>query len=342
MIGFYLFPRFQLLDLSGPLAAFQMANAAANAAVPGALYRPIVLSRTGGAVPASAALEVSTTRFKPHLGALDTLVVVGGAGVHDAGETDVQAVRALAGSARRVTSVCTGAFLLAAAGLLDRRRATTHWRFAARLQREYPAIRVQADRIYVEDGTVWTSAGITAGIDLALALIEADHGMALSKAVARELVVPHRRAGGQSQHSEMIALEPECDRIRRVLAYAKAHLDQRLDVQYLAEEASLSLRQFNRLFQAQTGETPAKAVERLRVEAARSRVEAGIEPIEVIAASVGFTDPERMRRAFIRRFGHPPQGLRRAAYEGPADALHQTSRQARSCLTDRTNSAGRE
>jgi transcriptional regulator GlxA family with amidase domain len=329
VIGFYLFPRFQLLDLSGPLAAFQMANAAASAE----LYRPAILSRTGGAVPASVALEVSTTRFKPHVGALDILVVVGGAGVHDAGEADVQAVCALAGRSRRVTSVCTGAFLLAATGLLDRRRATTHWRLAARLQREYPAVRVQADRIYVQDGSVWTSAGISAGIDLALALIEADHGMNLSKAVARELVVPHRRAGGQSQHSEMIALEPESDRIRRVLAYAKAHLDQRLDVQDLAEEASLSLRQFNRLFQAQTGETPAKAVERLRVEAAKSRVEAGIEPIEIIATSVGFTDPERMRRAFIRRFGHPPQGLRRAAHEGAPDDLHQTTRQAQRHLT---------
>ena len=312
-IGFYVFPRFQLLDLSGPLAAFQMANGAASVAP----YRLSVLSRAGGPVPASAGVEVSTAEFSPHVGALDTLVVVGNAGARGADDADEFAVRALACPARRVASVCTGAFLLARAGLLVGRRATTHWRHAARLQRQHPAVRVEADRIHVEDGHVWTSAGITAGIDLALALIQADHGSDLSKAVARELFVSHRRAGGQSQHSEMVALEPESDRIRRVLAHARVHLDRRLEVEDLAREASLGLRQFNRLFREPTGETPAKAVERLRVEAARSRVEAGFEPIEVIAAAVGFTDPERMRRAFIRRFGHPPQTLRRAAHTMP-------------------------
>ena len=309
-IGFYVFPRFQLLDLSGPLAAFQAADGAAAAE----LYHPVVLSRAGGPVSPSVPLSVSTTVAKPRARALDTLVVVGGDGARGAEHADVLEIRALASRARRVTSVCTGALLLAAAGLLDGRCATTHWRHTARLRREYPAVRVQADQIYVQDGHVWTSAGISAGIDLALALIEADHGRDLSKAVARELVVPHRRAGGQSQHSEMMALEPDSDRIRLVLAYAKAHLDQRLNVEQLADTALLSLRQFNRLFREQTGETPAKAVERLRVEAARSRIEVGVEPIEAVAAAVGFIDPERMRRAFIRRFGHPPQSLRRAAH----------------------------
>ncbi len=309
-IGIYVFPCFQLLDLSGPLAAFQAANGAASAT----LYQPVILSRLGGPVPTSAPLVVSTTSARPRVRALDTLVVVGGDEVRGADNADVHAIRILASRARRVTSVCTGALLLAAAGLLDGRRATTHWRHTARLQREYPAVRVEADRIYVHDGNVWTSAGISAGIDLALALIEADHGTGLSKAAARELVVEHRRAGGQSQHSEIIALEPESDRIRQALAYARAHLDQRLGIEQLAEVASLSLRQFNRLFREQTGETPAKAVERLRIEAARPRVEAGIEPIEIIAATLGFTDPERMRRAFIRHFGHPPQSLRRAAH----------------------------
>ena len=308
IIGFFVFPRFQLLDLSGPLAAFQMANAA----VASALYEIIVFSSAGGAVATTAGIDISTTRIDAEFQSIDTLVVVGGSGARDVDLAELEVIRALARRATRITSVCTGAFLLAAAGLLDGRRATTHWRHAARLQRDHPRIRVEADRIHVADGSVWTSAGITAGIDLALALIQADHGIALSKAVARELVVEHRRSGGQSQHSEMIALEPESDRIARVLTYARSHLDRPLDVDHLAEQASLSLRQFNRLFRAQTGETPAKAIERLRVEAARSRVESGIDPIEVIAAAVGFTDPERMRRAFIRWYGRPPQSLRRA------------------------------
>ena len=309
-VGFYVFPRFQILDLSGPLAAFEAAGGAAGTEH----YRQVVLSRAGGPVSSSVPLAVSTTAAKPRSRTLDTLVVVGGVGTRGADAADVLAIRMLASRARRVTSVCTGALLLAAAGLLDGRRATTHWRLTTWLQREHPAVRVQADRIFVQDGNVWTSAGISAGIDLALPLIEADHGRDLSKAVARELVVPHRRAGGQSQHSEMVALEPGSDRIRLVLAYAKEHLDQRLDVEQLADTSLLSLRQFNRLFREQTGETPAKAVERLRVEAARTRIEVGVEPIEAVAAAVGFTDPERMRRAFIRRFGHPPQSLRRAAH----------------------------
>ncbi|QXZ80482.1 GlxA family transcriptional regulator [Rhizobium sp. L51/94] len=309
VIGFFVFPRFQLLDLSGPLAAFQMANAASATE----LYEMIVLSRTGDAVATTASIDISTTRVDAEAVRLDTLVVVGGSGARAADLAELDAISGLVRRARRITSVCTGAFLLAATGLLDGRRATTHWRHAARLQRDYPRIRVEADRIHVEDGPVWTSAGITAGIDLALALIQADHGIALSKAVARELVVEHRRSGGQSQHSEMIALDSESERIGRVLAYARSHLDRPLYVEHLAKQASLSLRQFNRLFRAQTGETPAKAIERLRVEAAKPRIEAGIEPVEMVATAVGFTDPERMRRAFIRRFGHPPQSLRRAA-----------------------------
>jgi transcriptional regulator GlxA family with amidase domain len=212
-----------------------------------------------------------------------------------------------------VTSVCTGAFLLAEARLLDGRRATTHWRYAANLQREFPRVKVESDRIFVKDGSVWTSAGITAGIDLALALIEEDLGIDVSRAVARELVVYHRRSGGQSQFSALLELEPESDRIRRALAFARDHLAEPLSVERLAAAAGIGPRQFSRAFRAETGETPARAIERLRTEAARLRVEAETEPIEQIAAAAGFADPERMRRAFVRRFGQPPQALRRAA-----------------------------
>ncbi len=308
-IAFYVFPDFQLLDLSGPLAAFQRLDQLA----PEQAYDLRVLSRQGGGVRSTAGITIDT--LKPGRAMVDTLIVVGGRGAHRLAEQreEREAVRRLARRANRVASVCTGAVILAAVGLLDGRRVTTHWRYAAQLQRRYPALKVEGDRIYIRDGHIWTSAGITAGIDLALAMIEQDLGLELSRAAARELVVQQRRSGDQSQFSEALALEPESDRVRMALDFARAHLHKPLPVERLAEAACLGTRQFSRLFRAETGETPARAVERLRVEAARHRVEAGHEPIERIAIMYGFNDPERMRRAFVRRFGHPPQALRRQA-----------------------------
>ena len=204
-----------------------------------------------------------------------------------------------------------GRVLLAGAGLLDGRRATTHWSRARELQAGFPAVSVEADRIYVADGPVWTSAGVTAGIDLALALIEADHGVELARRVARELVVYHRRPGGQSQFSALSQMEPESDRMRLALAFAREHLSEPLPIERLAEAVRLSPRQFGRAFHKQTGQTPAKAIERLRVEAAHLRLQDGSEPVETIARAVGFRDPERMRRAFVARYGQPPQAIRR-------------------------------
>ncbi|QND53136.1 GlxA family transcriptional regulator [Phyllobacterium sp. 628] len=303
-IGFFVFPQFQILDLTGPLAAFQVA---------GAEYVLHVISPDGGLVTSSAGLEVMT---KPAVGQhFDTLVVAGGYGARLGSHTPAlpALVKEIAERSRRIASVCTGAFLLAAAGILDGRRATTHWRRAGDLQKRFPHIAVDGDRIFVKDGSIWTSAGITAGIDLALALIEEDLGLAAARAVAQELVVYHRRPGGQSQFSAMLELEPDSDRVRRALVFAREHLHEALPVERLAEAACLSPRQFGRAFRAETGETPAKAVERLRAEAARVRIESGNEPIESIAISVGFTDPERMRRAFLRLYGQPPQALKRAA-----------------------------
>ena len=224
---------------------------------------------------------------------------------------EAAAVGRLAVHATRIASICTGAFLLAEAGLLNGRRVTTHWSRARDLQQGYPAVTVDADRIFVADGPIWTSAGISAGIDLALALIEADYGVDLARAVARELVVYHRRPGGQSQFSALSQMEPESDRMRMALAFAREHLAEPLSIERLAEAAKLSARQFGRTFRHETGETPAKAIERLRVEAARLRVQEGSEPIEFIARAVGFNDPERMRRAFVKRYGQPPQAMRR-------------------------------
>lgn len=309
-IWFVVFPGFELLDLGGPLCAFNLA-----VDFHGAAYQVHVVSASGGLVAGSAGISIDTvTPPSPHH--LDTLVVVGAPtaeGIHTQTET-AQMVAAIAPRARRKASVCTGAYLLAAAGLLDGRRATTHWRYAPELQRLFPAIRVDADRIFIREDDIWTSAGITAGIDLALAMIEEDCGSAVSKAIARDLVVYHRRSGGQSQFSTLLELEPKPGRIRDALAYARAHLDEKLSVEQLADVASISPRQFARQFMAETGETPARAVERLRIEAALPRIEGSSEPLDQIALRVGFGDMERMRRVCLRIYGHPPQGLRRAAH----------------------------
>ncbi len=256
-----------------------------------------------------AGLRVETTPADD--AALDTLLVIGGAidAVRD--QDEVATVRRLGARAARIAGVCTGAFLLAGAGLLDGRRATTHWSRARELQESFPAVSVDADRMYVADGPLWTSAGVTTGIDLALALIEADHGVELARRASRELVVYHRRPGGQSQFSALSQMEPESDRIRVALAFAREHLSEPLPVERLAEAARLSPRQFGRAFRIETGETPARAVERLRAEAAHLRLQDGSEPVDVIARAVGFNDPERMRRAFVARYGQPPQAIRR-------------------------------
>lgn len=308
-VCFLVFPGFELLDLSGPRCAFNLASEVHHAR-----YEVQVVSATGGLISGAGGIRIETAPA-PDSGRLDTVVVVGAPTAHAAeGDADtIDALREMARRARRKASVCTGAFLLAAAGLLDGRRATTHWRYAALLQRCFPEVRVEADRIFVRDGDTWTSAGIAAGIDLSLAMIEEDYGVEVSKAVARDLVVYHRRAGGQSQYSTMLELEPSAGRIKDVLTFAREHLDERLSVDRLADVACISPRQFARLFLAETGETPARAIERLRVEAASPRVQDGNEPIERIAADVGFGDLERMRGAFLRIYGQPPQALRRAS-----------------------------
>jgi transcriptional regulator GlxA family with amidase domain len=243
---------------------------------------------------------------------LDTLVVIGGRIDPFLSAGTLSGIVEASNRCQRVASVCTGAFTLAAAGLLDGRRATTHWRYAARLQREYPSIRVEADRIFCRDGNIWTSAGITAGIDLALALIEEDHGFAIAKGVAQHLVVYHRRHGGQSQFAASVDLAPKNNRISAALGYARDHITEALTLERLAEAAGMSRRQFSRAFRAQTGSTPARLVERLRADMARGRIESTAEPVERVAEAVGFGDAENMRRAFIRIYGQPPQSIRRA------------------------------
>ncbi len=308
-IGVLIFPRFQLLDAAGPIAVFE----AAGREAPRPAYRLRVMAHAAGPVASSSGLQMIAEPLIA--GALDTLIVAGGWGTRDASvcaET-LAYVRAAAGRARRTASVCSGAFVLAAAGLLDERRATTHWARAAEFARAYPRVRVEPDRIFIRDGSVWTSAGISAGIDLALALVAEDLGEAVAKRAAQQLVVYHRRPGGQSQFSALLEADRPDSRFSPVLAWARERLRERLSVERLAERAAMSPRHFARAFAADTGTTPAKAIERLRLEAAREEVESSAEPIEHIAAATGFGDPERMRRAFLRAFGQPPQALRRAA-----------------------------
>lgn len=307
-ISFLVFADFQLLDLAGPLTVFEIAGRF----VPGA-YALATVAEGGGVVTASSGLAVAAGRLDTP--ACDTLVVVGGGGTRAAMASPAVLgfVGTAATAARRVTSVCSGSFILAAAGLLDGRRATTHWRRAADLARHFPRVAVTPDCIFVRDGGVWTSAGISAGIDLALALVADDLGEAVAARVAREMVVPYRRPGGQSQFSSLGELPIASDRIGAALAFARDHLGEALPVERLAAAARLSPRQFARSFAAVTGTTPARAIERLRVEAARAAVEAGQVPVDTIARASGFGDPERMRRAFVRLLGQPPQALRRAA-----------------------------
>ncbi len=298
-IGFFISQGYDALDLGGPLSAFNQANTLAIRSP----YDLQVISLKGGSVLGNTGLPVETHSYRGE--AFDTVILVGGE------IAPMRIVENVLAAKHIVASVCTGAYLLADTGVLDGRKATTHWQYAAHFQSSFPKVKVDADSIYTADGHVWTSAGIASGIDLALGMIEKDLGADVARAVSRLLVVPYRRPGGQSQFSEMSQMDPESDRIRIALNFARAHLAEPLPVERLADAARLSLRQFGRAFRRETGETPAKAVERLRVEAARLRLQEGSEPIEQIALAVGFMDPERMRRAFIKIHGHPPQSIRR-------------------------------
>ncbi len=255
--------------------------------------------------------------FKPS-GAISTLIVAGGEGVRAAAACDktLAFVRAMARRGVRVASVCSGAYILAEAGLLDGRRATTHWQRTRHFLATYPRVKLEPDRIFVREGNIWSSAGISAGIDLALAMAAEDFGDEIAQKTARQLVLYHRRNGGQSQFSSLLELKAAGGRFGPLLAWAREHLDAPLTVDDLAEQAGMSSRHFTRAFIAETGTTPSKAVERLRIEVARQRVQSTGEAIEHVAQSTGFRDPERMRRAFIRAFGQPPQSLRRAARAG--------------------------
>ena len=306
-IAFLIFPGFQLLDVAGPIAAFEIAARLR----PGAYGLEVIAARSGTVRSSSGATLAA--RNLGRAAALDTLVVAGGDGTYAALTCPItrRFLRACGARARRVTSVCSGSFLLAAAGLLDGRAATTHWSVADKFRRAFPQVQLEPDRIFVRAGGLWTSAGITAGIDLSLALIGEDLGEAVARRTAQHLVVYHRRPGGQSQFSALLELERAPGRFAALLEHVRAHLNAPFPVAQLAARACMSPRNFARAFRAETGLTPAKAVERIRADAARALLESGAGSVQQVATTCGFSDPERMRRAFVRLFGVPPSGLRR-------------------------------
>jgi transcriptional regulator GlxA family with amidase domain len=309
MIGVLIFPDFQLLDAAGPISVFDVASRFAKNTTP---IR--VIAEKPGPVRSSSGVEMVARKFGSP-GAFSTLVIAGGDGVEAASRNKctLSFVKNVAGRGTRVASVCSGTFILAEAGLLDGRCATTHWVRTRQFLSAYPRVKLEPDRIFVRDGQIWSSAGITAGIDLALAMVAEDHGDEVVQKTARQLVLYHRRSGGQSQFSQLLELKAPSGRFGPLLTWAREHLDARLTVDDLAERAGMSSRHFARAFNAETGTTPSKAIERLRIEVARARVQSTNEAIERVAETTGFRDPERMRRAFIRTFGQPPQSLRRAA-----------------------------
>ena len=307
-IGIFVYPDFQLLDATGPASVFEVADFVVK---DDSGYNFQLVSEGGGLIRSSSGIAVETANSR-NIKQLHTLMVAGGNGAHQA-RHDTNVCRALAKlgkKAQRITSVCSGTFMLAAAGLIEQQRVTTHWRVSALLARLHPQLKVSADKIWVRDGNVWTSAGVSAGIDLALALVTEDYGESVAKQVAREIVVYYKRPGGQSQFSTIEELGGSDNRFKPVLVWIRENIANPIKVEHLAEVAAMSPRNFSRQFQKTIGRTPAKAVEQIRVEEAKNLIETTDIGLDQIATRCGFSDGEIMRRAFVRLFGRAPSALR--------------------------------
>ena len=307
------YPGMNLIDLSGPLQVFATAcrvAAAVGLEQPQPLYEIAVFSSAGGPLLTSAGLSVMTAPLSALEDLpIDTLIAPGGS-VGEVFEADPQLVAAIvrhAGRARRVCSVCTGVFLLAGAGLLNGRRVTTHWDWALRLQQQYPAIEVDPEPIFIQSDNIWTSAGVTAGIDLALALVEQDYGHKLAIAVARQMVMFIKRPGGQSQFSvPLVSQSSENARFAELHAWIAANLKHDLRVENLASRVNMSARTFARTYVAEQGRTPAKTVEAMRLEAACRALEESDLPLKRIADETGHGEEQNLRRVFQRQLGISP------------------------------------
>jgi transcriptional regulator GlxA family with amidase domain len=318
-IAILVYPGVQSLDFAGPLEVFAGAQRLIEESErPARGYEIKLLSSDGRPLQTSSGLTVTPQASLANVPELiDTLIVAGGYGCMQAA-SDLELlewIRRTSKTARRTASVCTGAFLLAEAGLLDGRRATTHWASAAGLAARYPAVDVDPEPIFLRDGPIWTSAGVTAGMDLALALVEEDLDREAALAIARHLVLFLRRPGNQSQFSAtMSAQAPAREPLREVQNFVVEHPAGDLSVEALAARACMSPRHFARAFAAETGVTPARYVEQVRLEAARRGLEDTAEPVARIAATCGFGTPETMRRAFLRALQVGPAEYRRRFY----------------------------
>ncbi len=302
------YPNFQALALA-VAAVFEYANLSYDRPV----YDFRVVSSEGGPVMSSQGFAIDTERLEDR--AYDTLMVAGDNECRLPSAQVLDYFRDVAAQSGRVASICTGAFVLAAAGLLDGKRATTHWFHVRSFRKQFPNVTLDEDRIFVSDGQIWTSAGMTAGVDLALGMVEKDLGLETARAVARKLVLYQRRGGGQSQFSVLLELDAKSDRVQMALTYARENLSSDLSVESLAAAARLSPRQFSRVFMEETGQSPGKAIEHLRVEAARLMMETSHHPLEVSARETGFGNRDRMRQAFLRAFGQSPQATQRTLKE---------------------------
>ncbi len=305
-IGFVAFEGMTTLDLVGPLDVFQAANDRIEV---GRAYELLVLSVGGRSVTTSSGLHIKSHRPLERAPRLDTVIVPGGSGLRDPDICVPIAswLKSRASTTRRIASTCTGIYALAETGLLDGRRATTHWRFAADVADRFPRTVIDADAIYLRDGRFYTSAGITAGIDQALALVEEDLGGAVALGVARDLVVYLKRSGGQMQFSEPLQFQTRAsDRFSDLAAWMVRNLRRDLSVEVLAARTNLGARHFSRRFKATFGRPPAEYVETLRLDEARKRLPAANNTVESVAYSVGFASADAFRRAFGRKFGVAP------------------------------------
>lgn len=306
-VAFLVFPDFNLLDLSGPLCVFETAN---NQLASESRYQLEICGVEEGEVSSSSGVQIRVDCFRGKR--FDTLIVVGGKGV-DMASRDKELLSVFhEESASRYVSVCTGAFILAAAGMLAGKKATTHWARASELKRLQPDITLMANEIVVEDGNVWSSAGATAGMDIALALVEAEHGKQLTYLITRILLIPHRRTRGQLQFTSLQSISPPPPRLAKILDYISQNLRGDLTVPVLAEQAFLSPRQLSREFLAHTGLSPARIVEKMRLEFARGQIENTNQPLSAIARDSGFQDVAIMRKAFRRILNTSPTELRRS------------------------------
>ncbi len=314
-VGIVVFDGCQILDATGPAAVFGDANVQLrNMAAAAQGYDVRLIAPSSGPVRTNCGVSVMADHaLSAHSLELHTLICAGGSGVYDfiADKTHVRDVGRLARTAKRVVSVCTGTFVLAETGLLNKKRAVTHWAHCQKLADEYPRIDVDPDPIFIKDGNVFTSAGVTAGMDLALAIVEADHGRDIALAVARSLVMFLKRPGNQAQFSRHLAVQmAPAGSIRDVQVWLLENLSADISVERMAERAAMSLRTFNRQFKQETGMTPARYVTECRLDAARRLLEESPLPIKTVAGKSGFGDEERMRRAFRKMLGVSPDGYR--------------------------------